>query len=89
VLDHLKSELSDLGLVYEVMQCKALWDKIVRIWSNVVYNGPVFVIVSRYDRLGSYLSLYYLFRAILALFAKFDPIMIKVPGSAKVARNGP
>jgi len=49
-LVHLKSELRDLGLVYQVMECKALWDRIVRIWSNVAYNGPVFVIVSRYDR---------------------------------------
>jgi len=55
----------------------------------VDYNGALFIIVPRYDRLGSYLSLYYLFRAIFALSDRFDHIKIKVPGSAKVARNGP
>jgi len=33
-------------------------------WSNLskmAYNGPVFVIVSRFDRLGPYLFPYYLF----------------------------
>jgi len=40
---------------------KALLDRIGRIWSNVAYSGPVFVIVSRYDRLGPYLSLHNLF----------------------------
>jgi len=53
-----KSELRDFGLVYQVMECKALWYKIGRILSDVAYNGPVFVIVSRCDRLGPYLSLY-------------------------------
>jgi len=85
----LKSELRDLGLVYQVMECKALLDKIGRIWPNVAYNDPVFVIVSRYDRLGLYLSLYCLFRSILALSVRFDQIKFNVPGCAKVARNGP
>jgi len=46
----------------------------------VAYNGPVSVIVSRYDRLGAYLSLYNLFRTILELSLIFDHIKIKVPG---------
>jgi len=79
-LFHFKAGLRDLGLVYEVMEYKAFWDKIGRIWSNVAYYGPEFVIVSRYDRLGPYLSLYYLFWAILALSVKFHHITIKVPG---------
>jgi len=79
-LVHLKSELRDLGLVYRVMECKARWDQIVRILSNVAYKGPVFVIAPRYDRLGSYLSLCYLFRAFLALSVRFDHIKVKVPG---------
>jgi len=62
------------------MECKALWDKIDRIWSNVAYNGPVFVIVSRYDRLGAYVTLYYLFWAALALSVRFDHIKVKVQG---------
>jgi len=88
-LVHFKAELRDLGLVYKVIACTALWDKICQVCSKVAYSGPVFVIVSRYDRLGSYLSLYYLFRAILALSVRSDHIKIKVPGRAKVARNGP
>jgi len=47
---------------------------------KVAYNGPVFVIVSRYDRFGSYLSLYYLFRAILALSVRLFHIKFKGPG---------
>jgi len=70
-------------------ECNALWNKIGRIWSGVVYNGPVFVSVSRSDSLGPYVSLYYLFCAVLALSVRFDHIKIKVPGSAKVGRNGP
>jgi len=31
-LDHFKAELRDLGLVYQVIACKALWDKIGQIW---------------------------------------------------------
>jgi len=52
-------------------------------WSNLIkvtYNGPVFVIVSRYDRLGPYLLLYFLLSAILALSVKFHHFTIKVPG---------
>jgi len=79
-LVHLKSELRDVGLVYQVMEWNVLWDKIGRIWSGVAYNGPVFVTVSRYDKLGACLSLYYHFWAILALYVKFDQITTKVPG---------
>jgi len=79
-LVHLKSELRDLRLVYQIMECNALWDKIGRIWSGVAYNCPVYVTVSRCDRLGPCLSLYYHFSAILPLYVKFDHITIKVPG---------
>jgi len=78
-LVHFKTELRVLGIVYQVMECTALWDKIGQIWCNVAYNNPVFVIVSRYYRLGPYLSLYYLFWTVLALSVRFDHIMIKVP----------
>jgi len=30
-LDHIKAELRDLGLVYQVIACTALWDKIGQI----------------------------------------------------------
>jgi len=79
-LVHIKAELRNLGLTYQVMACMAHWDKIGQIWSNVAYNGPIFVIVSRYDRLGSYLSLYFLLWAILALSVRIDHMAIKVPG---------
>jgi len=75
-----QSELRDLGLVYQFIECKALWDKIGRIWTNVAYTGPVYVIVSRYDRLGPHVSLYYLFCAVLALFVRFDHIKVEVQG---------
>jgi len=71
--------MRDLGLLYQVTAYTALWDEIGQIWSKVAHNCPVFVIVSRYDRLGSYLSLYHPFWAILALPVRFDHIKIKVP----------
>jgi len=77
-LVHFQAELGNRGLVYQVIACTALWDKIGQIWSDVAYNGPVFLIVSRYDRLGPRLSLYYFFCAILALSIRFDDITIKV-----------
>jgi len=78
-LDHFKSELRDLGLVYQVMECMALWDRIGQISSKVAYNGPVFVIVSRYDKLGLCLYLYYLLWAVLPLSVMFDHITFKEP----------
>jgi len=60
-LVHFKAELRDFGLLYLVIACTALCDKIGQISSKVTYNGPVFVTVSRDDRLGTYLSLHYLF----------------------------
>jgi len=79
-LVHFKSELRDLGLQYQVIACTALWVKLGRTWSNVAYNYPVYVIVPKYDRLGPYVSLYYLFWAILALSVRFHRIKVKVPG---------
>jgi len=61
------------------MECKALWDKIGQISSKVAYNGAVFVTESRYDRLGPYLSLHYLYWAVLALSVMFDYITIQEP----------
>jgi hypothetical protein len=54
--------------------------KIDQIWSKAAYNGPIFVIVSRYDRLGPYLARSYLFEAILALSMMFDGIAMKETG---------
>jgi len=60
-----------------------------RIWSSVAYNGPVFAIVSRYDRLETYLSLHYLFRAVGHFPSGLIILRSKCLVSAKVARNGP
>jgi len=49
----------------------------------VVYNGPVFVTVSRYDRLEPYMSLRSLFSAVLALSVMFELIKVKVPGESE------
>jgi len=57
-LVHFKAELWDLGLVYQVIACTAVWDKFGQNSSNVAYNGPVYVTVSSYDTLGPYLSLH-------------------------------
>jgi len=46
--------MRNLGLVYQVMEWKALLDKIGRIWCNVAYDCPVFLKVSRYDILGPF-----------------------------------
>jgi len=79
-LVHFKTELRNLGLVYHVMAFLALWDKVGQFWSKIVYNGPTFVVVSRYDRLLPYLSLYYLF---FGLLVRFDHIAVKVPRKRK------
>jgi len=88
-LVHFTTELRDLGLVYQVMECNALWDKIGGIWSGDAYNCHIFVTESIYDRLVLCSSLYYHFWAILALYVMSGYNKIKVPGNAKVARNGP
>jgi len=75
-LVHFKVELRDLGTVYQVTACTALWDRVGQNWSKMAYNVPVFVKVPRYVRLGPYLSLYYLFWAVLALSVMFDHISI-------------
>jgi len=78
-LVHFKAELWDLVLVYQVIACTALWDEIGQIGSKVAYNGPVFVPVPRYDILGPYLSLHYLFWAVLSLSVRLEHNKVKVP----------
>jgi len=78
-LAHFKVELWYLGVVYQVIACTAISDKIGQISSKVAYNDSAFVAVSRYDRLGPYMSLHYLFPAVLALSVMFDHITIKEP----------
>jgi len=56
------------------------WDKIGQISSKVAYNVPVFVTMSIYDRLGLYMSLHYLFWAVVERSVMFDHIKVKVPG---------
>jgi len=56
---HLKAELRNLGLTYQIMVDMALWYKIEQIWLKVAYKSPVYALVSRYVKLWPYLSLYY------------------------------
>jgi len=46
-----------------------------------------YLLLFREDRLGSYLSLHYLFRAVLALSFRFYHIKVKVPGKRESARK--
>jgi len=55
----------------------------------VAYNSPVFVTVSRYDRLGPYLSLYNIFVQIWDYLSCLKILRSKCQVSEKVARNGP
>jgi len=55
----------------------------------VAYNSPVFIIVSRYDRLGPYFSLYDLFCAVLALSVSFDRIKVKTPSKRESSQKWP
>jgi len=75
----LRGRIGYPSLVYQVIACAALWDKIGQISSIMFYNGPGFFTVSRYDRLGPYRSLHYLFWAVLPLYVKFDHITINEP----------
>jgi len=77
MLVHFKAKLNNLGLVYQVTACTTFWDTNGQISSNVSHNGPVFVTVPKYYRLGPYFSLYYIFCAVLALSVMFDHISIK------------
>jgi len=86
-LVHFKAELKNLALVYMVMAYTSLWDKISQIWSRVANNDPIFVTMSRYDRLKPYLSPYYLFWAILVLSVRFDQNAVKVPGKRKCSQK--
>jgi len=81
----LQGRIEGLGIVYQVITCTALWDKIGQINSKVAYKGPVFVTVPRYNRLGPYLSLQYHFWAVLSLSVRFDHIKVKVPGKRESA----
>jgi len=74
-----QGRIEDLGLVYHIIACTALLDTMGQVSSKVSYNGPVFVAVSRYDKLGPYLSLNYVFPGVLALSVMFDHITIKEP----------
>jgi len=71
------------------LECTALWDMIGRIWSGVAFNGPVFVRVSRYDRLGPYLSLHYFLEQFWEFLSCLVIFRSKRHLSAKVARNIP
>jgi len=78
-LVHFKAELRNLGLVYQVIAFTAVWDEFGQISSKVACQVRVFVTVSRYDRLGPYLSLHNHFWEVLWFSVMFDHISIKEP----------
>jgi len=82
-----KAELRNLGTVYQVIACTALWDKIGQIWSKMAYNGAVFVTEPRYDTLVPYLYLHYLFWAVLSLSVRLEHNRIKVPCKRESGQN--
>jgi len=56
---HIEEEVRNLDLRYQVMADMALWGMMEQVWPKVGYNGPIYVLVSRYDKLWPYLYLYY------------------------------
>jgi len=83
------AELRDLGLVYQVIACTALWDEFGQISSKVAYNGWVFVTVSRYDRLGPHLPCITFFGNFRGFLSCLNILRSKRHVSVKVARNIP
>jgi len=83
------AELRDIGLVYQVIACTALWDEIGQISSKVAYNGWVFVTVSRYDRLGPYLPCITFFEKFRDFLSCLNIFRSRRHVSVKVARNIP
>jgi len=75
-LVHIKAEVGDLGLRYQVMAGMALWGKIEQIWPKVAHIGSIYVLVARYDQYWPYLCLHFLFWPISTLSGMFDKIAI-------------
>jgi len=46
--------MRNLGLRYQIMAGMALQSKIEQIWLKVAYNGPVYILVARYDNFWPY-----------------------------------
>jgi len=53
-LDRIEAEMRNLGHRYQVIAGMALWGKIEHICSKVVYNGPIYVRVTRHDKFRPY-----------------------------------
>jgi len=86
-LVHIEADVRILGLRYQVMAGKAIWGKTARIWPKVSSNGPMYVLVARYDKFCPYLCLHYQFWRISTLSGRFDHIVIKIPSKCRLARN--
>jgi len=88
-LVYIEAEVRNLGRRYQVMANMALWGQIDQIWPKVAYNGPMHVLVGRYDKFWLLYCLHYQFWPISTLSGKFDHIAIQMPSNCKLARNGP
>jgi len=86
-LVNFKAQLKTLGQLYQGTECTTLSDKMCQISSKVAYIGPLFVIVPRHDKLGPYMSLYYLFEQFWDFLSGLI-LRSKCKVSVKVARNG-
>jgi len=52
--DHIEAEVGNLGLRFLVMGGTAFWNKIKQIWPKVALNGPIYILVARYDNFRPY-----------------------------------
>jgi len=48
-LAHIEAKVRNFGLRYHVMAGNALLGRIEQIWPKVAHNGPVYVLMVRYD----------------------------------------
>jgi len=53
-LIHIEADVRNLGLWYQVMAGIALWGRIKQIWPKVAYDGPIYVLVARYNKFWPY-----------------------------------
>jgi len=60
-LVRIEAEVRNLALRYQIMAGMALSGKVEQIWPRVAYNGPIHILVARYDNFWPYLCLHYQF----------------------------
>jgi len=83
----MEAEVRNLGLRYHVMACMALWGQREQILPKESYNGPIYILVPRYDKFLRYYWLHYQFWPISTFSRRFDHLASKKPSKCKLARN--